>query len=81
MTEPESTETALELNTLMNKFKKINTNKNNIQSVNNNDSNNNNNNNNNNDKNKNLIIQMSEDIIFIKNRLIELSEKIKTISS
>ena len=72
MTEPESTETALELNTLMNKFKKINTNKNSIQSVNNNNNNNNNN---------NLIIQMSEDIIFIKNRLIELSEKIKTMSS
>ena len=72
MTEPESTETALELNTLMNKFKKINTNKNSIQSVNNNNNNNNNN---------NLIIQMSEDITFIKNRLIELSEKIKTISS
>ena len=81
MTEPESTETALELNTLMNKFKKINTNKNSIQnsqSVNNNNINNNNINNNNNN---NLIIQMSEDITFIKNRLIELSEKIKTMSS
>lgn len=71
MTEPESTETALELNTLMNKFKKINTNKNSIQ---NSQSVNNNNNN-------NLIIQISEDITFIKNRLIELSEKIKTMSS
>ena len=76
MTEPESTETALELNALMNKFKKINTNKN-SQNVNNNDSNNNNNN----DKNNNLIIQLSEDITFIKNSLIELSEKIKNMSS
>jgi len=63
--ESESTETALELNTLMNKFKKINTNKNIIQ----------------NGNNGNLIIQMSEDITFIKNSLIELSEKIKNMSS
>ena len=76
ITEPESTETALELNALMNKFKKINTNKN-SQNVNNNDSNNNNNN----DKNNNLIIQLSEDITFIKNSLIEISEKIKNMSS
>ena len=68
MTEPESTETALELNALMNKFKKINTNKN-SQNVNNNNNNN------------NLIIQLSEDITFIKNSLIELSEKIKNMSS
>ena len=68
MTEPESTETALELNTLMNKFKKINTNKNSIQGVNNNNNNNN-----------NSIIQMSEDITFIKNKLIELTEKIKNM--
>jgi hypothetical protein len=72
ITEPESTETALELNAIMNKFKKINTNKNSIQ---NSQSVNNNNNNN------SLIIQMSEDITFIKNMLIELSEKIKTMSS
>ena len=74
ITEPELTETALELNAIMNKFKKINTNKNSIQnsqSVNNNNINNNNNN--------NLIIQMSEDITFIKNKLIELTEKIKNM--
>jgi hypothetical protein len=69
--ESESTETALELNTLMNKFKKINTNKNIIQ----------NGQNVNNGNNGNLIIQMSEDITFIKNSLIELSEKIKNMSS
>ena len=75
--ESESIETALELNTLMNKFKKINTNKNIIQNGQNvNNSNNSNNSNNNN----NLIIQMSEDITFIKNSLIELSEKIKNMS-
>ena len=72
MTEPNSTETALELNALMNKFKKINTNKNSIQSVNTNTNTNTNNTN-------NLIIQMSEDITFIKNSLIELSEKIKNM--
>ena len=69
--ESESTERALELNTLMNKFKKINTNKNIIQ----------NGQNVNNGNNGNLIIQMSEDITFIKNSLIELSEKIKNMSS
>ena len=84
MTEPESTETALELNALMNKFKKINTNKNSIQSVNNNTNTNTNNNNTNttntnNNNTNNLIIQMSEDITFIKNSLIELSEKIKNM--
>jgi hypothetical protein len=72
ITEPELTETALELNAIMNKFKKINTNKNSIQ---NSQSVNNINNNNNN----NLIIQMSEDITFIKNKLIELTEKIKNM--
>ena len=84
MTEPNSTETALELNALMNKFKKINTNKNSIQSVNTNTNNTNTNNNNTNTTNtntntNNLIIQMSEDITFIKNSLIELSEKIKNM--
>lgn len=69
--ESESTERALDLNTLMNKFKKINTNKNIIQ----------NGQNVNNGNNGNLIIQMSEDITFIKNSLIELSEKIKNMSS
>ena len=68
ITEPELTETALELNAIMNKFKKINTNKNSIQGVNNNNNNNN-----------NSIIQMSEDITFIKNKLIELTEKIKNM--
>ena len=58
--ESESTERALDLNTLMNKFKKINTNKNIIQ----------NGQNVNNGNNGNLIIQMSEDITFIKNSLI-----------
>ena len=61
---PPSANTTLEINTLLNKFKKINTptnNQNNIQ-----------NNSQNNSQNSNLMIQMSEDIAFIKKNIIEL---------
>ena len=61
---PPSANTTLEINTLLNKFKKINTptnNQNNIQ-----------NNSQNNSQNSNLMIQMSEDIAFIKKNIIDL---------
>jgi hypothetical protein len=65
---PPSANTTLEINTLLNKFKKINTptnNQNNIQ-------NNIQNNSQNNSQNSNLMIQMSEDIAFIKKNIIDL---------
>jgi len=55
---PPSANTTLEINTLFNKFKKINTTTNNQ--------------NNNQNNNNNLMIQMSEDIAFIKKSIIEL---------
>ena len=61
---PPSVNTTLEINTLFNKFKKINTTTN--------SQNNNQNNNQNNSQNSNLMIQMSEDIAFIKKNIIEL---------
>lgn len=61
---PPSVNTTLEINTLFNKFKKINTTTNN--------QNNNQNNSQNNSQNSNLMIQMSEDIAFIKKNIIEL---------
>ena len=66
--EVEATEATLNLNTLMNKFKKINTtentNKTSIQ----------------NSQNQNSqIIQMSEDVAFIKQSIIELTEKINKL--
>ena len=63
---PPSTNTTLEINTLFNKFKKINTTTNNQTNSQNNNQNNNQTNNN------NLMIQMSEDIAFIKKNIIEL---------
>ena len=57
---PPSVNTTLEINTLFNKFKKINT------------TTNSQNNNQNNNQNSNLMIQMSEDIAFIKKNIIEL---------
>ena len=54
-----NTNTTLEINTLFNKFKKINTPTTNNQ-------------NNNQNNNNNLMIQMSEDIAFIKKSIIEL---------
>lgn len=68
---PPSANTTLEINTLFNKFKKINTTTNGQNNSQNNNQNNNQNNSQNNNNN-NLMIQMSEDIAFIKKSIIEL---------
>ena len=66
-------EAILELNTLMTKFKKINTNENTIKPGIHNSQNQNSQNQN------SQMIQMSEDIAFIKKSVIELTEKINKL--
>ena len=65
---PPSANTTLEINTLFHKFKKINT----TTKSQNNSQDNSQNNSQNSNLNSNLIIQMSEDIAFIKKNIIEL---------
>ena len=67
--EEKKVEATLELNTLMTKFKKINTNENTIKPPGIHNSQNQN----------SQIIQMSEDIAFIKKSMIELTEKINKL--
>jgi hypothetical protein len=71
-------EAILELNTLMTKFKKINTNENTIKPGIHNSQNQNSQNQNSQNQNSQMI-QMSEDVAFIKKSMIELTAKINKL--